>query len=132
MFDTKELRRGNVTLRVANGHFATTHSHINYYIDITNQKTRLADAKAAAAELAKHYSNIPVDTILCMDGMGLVGACLADALTANRRSVSTAEEGIFHTLRQLRLHRAEHILLHQSEKVGKGKERGCIRTVRKL
>lgn len=91
MFDTKELRRGNVTLRVANGHFATTHSHINYYIDITNQKTRLADAKAAAAELAKHYSSVPVDTILCMDGMGLVGACLADALTANRRSVSNAD-----------------------------------------
>ena len=44
MFESKELRRGNVTLRVANGHFATTHSHINYYIDITNQKIRLADA----------------------------------------------------------------------------------------
>ena len=90
MFESKELRRGNVTLRVANGHFATTHSHINYYIDITSQKTRLADAKAVAAEMAKNYSNVQVDTILCMDGMTLVGACLAEALTASRHSVSDA------------------------------------------
>lgn len=88
MFESKELRRGNVTLRVAKGHFATTHSHINYYIDITNQKIRLADAKAVAAEMAKNFSDVQVDTILCMDGMTLVGACLAEALTANRRSVS--------------------------------------------
>lgn len=90
MFDTKELRRGNVSLRVAKGHFATNHSHINYYIDITNQKIRLADAKAVAAELAKNFSNTQIDTILCMDGMTLVGACLAEALTANSRSVSDA------------------------------------------
>ena len=30
-------------LRVARGHFATSHSHINYYIDVTMQKTRLSD-----------------------------------------------------------------------------------------
>lgn len=86
MFETMELpvRRGNVPLRVARGHFATNHSHINYYIDITNQKVRLAEAKAVAAELAKAYVNTPVDTILCMDGMSLVGACLAEALTTGR------------------------------------------------
>lgn len=88
MFETKELRRGNVTLRVAKGHFATNHSHINYYIDITNQKIRLADAKAAAAELAKKFTNTKIDTILCMDSMTLVGAFLADYLTANARSLN--------------------------------------------
>lgn len=86
MFETMELpvRRGNVPLKVARGHFATNHSHINYYIDITNQKIRLADAKAVAAELAKNFSNTQIDTILCMDGMSLVGACLAEALTTGR------------------------------------------------
>ena len=74
------VRYGKVPLRVARGHFATNHSHINYYIDITNQKIRLADAKAVAAELAKNFANTQIDTILCMDGMTLVGACLADAL----------------------------------------------------
>ena len=38
------VRRGNVPLRIARGHFATNHSHINYYIDITYQKTRLSEA----------------------------------------------------------------------------------------
>ena len=88
MFETKELRRGKVSLRVAKGHFATNHSHINYYIDITDQKNRLADAKAAAAELAKYYSNTKIDTILCMDSMALVGAFLADNLTNSARSIN--------------------------------------------
>ena len=90
MFETMELpvRRGNVPLRIARGHFATNHSHINYYIDITNQKIRLADAKAVAAELAKNFANTQVDTILCMDGMTLVGACLAEALTSGNRPAS--------------------------------------------
>ena len=42
------VRRGNVPLRIARGHFATNHSHINYYIDITYQKTRLSEAKDSA------------------------------------------------------------------------------------
>ena len=48
MIDIMKLpvRRGNVPLRVARGHFATNHSHINYYIDITLPKTRLSEAQA--------------------------------------------------------------------------------------
>lgn len=93
MFETIEkVRRGNVPLCVASGHFATNHSHINYYIDITNQKIRLAEAKAVAKELAKHYVNTIVDTILCMDGTTLIGACLAEALTGDSRSVSSADK----------------------------------------
>lgn len=94
MFETIELpvRRGNVPLRVARGHFATNHSHINYYIDITTQKTRLAEAKAVAKELAKNYENTKIDTILCLDGMTLIGSCLAEALTENSRSLSNSEE----------------------------------------
>ena len=41
----------NVFLRVAKGHFATSHSHTNYFIDVTTQKTRLSEAKAVAKEL---------------------------------------------------------------------------------
>lgn len=90
MFETIELpvRRGNVSLRVAKGHFATNHSHINYYIDITNQKIRLAEAKAVAKELAKYYIGTEIDAILCLDGMSLVGACLADAICSSQVSLS--------------------------------------------
>ena len=62
-------RQGNVPLRLATGHFATSHSHINYYIDVTLTKSRLSEARAVAAELVKEYTlNTIVDTILCLDG----------------------------------------------------------------
>ena len=76
------VRYGNAPLRVAQGHFATNHSHINYYIDITYQKTRLSEAKDSAYQLVSHFINdTPVDTILCLDGTAVLGACVADELT---------------------------------------------------
>ena len=93
MFETKVIAtRGGVPLRAAKGHFATNHSHINYFIDITTQKTRLAEAKAVARELAAKFSNTRVDTILCLDGMTLVGACLAEALCQGSRPAANANE----------------------------------------
>ncbi len=76
------IRHGRVPLRVARGHFATNHSHINYYIDITYQKTRLSEAKDSAYELVSHFiNNTPVDTILCLDGTAVLGTCVAEELT---------------------------------------------------
>ena len=76
------IRRGNVPLRVAKGHFATNHSHINYYIDITYQKTRLSEAKDIARQLVTRFrSSTLIDTILCLDGTEVIGTCLADELT---------------------------------------------------
>ena len=84
MLEIKNLpvRRGKVPLRTAQGHFATNHSHINYYIDITYQKTRLSEAKDSAYELVSHFINdTPVDTILCLDGTAVLGTCVAEELT---------------------------------------------------
>ena len=76
------LRRGNTPLRIAKGHFVTNHSHINYYIDITYQKTRLSEAKDTAYHLVSHFINdTPVDTILCLDGTAVLGTCVAEELT---------------------------------------------------
>ena len=85
------VKHGNVPLRVARGHFATNHSHINYYIDITYQKTRLSEAKDVAKQLVSYYKNTSmVDTILCLDGTTVIGTCLADELTKTGfRSVNT-------------------------------------------
>ena len=44
---------GDVTLRVAQGHFATRHSHINYFIDVTRQQSCLQEAEAVAQQLAQ-------------------------------------------------------------------------------
>ncbi len=84
MIDLKEFttQRGNVPLRYARGHFATNHSHINYYIDITYQKTRLSEAKAVARHLKSRLNPAEmVDTVLCLDGTAVIGTCLADELT---------------------------------------------------
>ena len=76
------VTRGKVPLRIARGHFATNHSHINYYIDITYHKTRLSEAKDTAYELVSHFINdTPVDTILCLDGTAVLGTCVAEELT---------------------------------------------------
>ena len=34
--------KSNLQLRVSKGHYATSHSHINYYIDVTLTKFRLS------------------------------------------------------------------------------------------
>ena len=84
MVDIMELpvRHGNVPLRIARGHFATNHSHINYYIDITFQKTRLSEAREIAKQLVTHFNPTTlVDTILCLDGTAVIGTCLAEALS---------------------------------------------------
>ena len=75
-------RSGAVALKVAQGHFATNHSHINYYIDITTLKTRLSDAEAVARELAQKYvTSTVIDTIVCLDGTQVIGTLLAQELT---------------------------------------------------
>lgn len=72
----------NVRLRLAKGHFATSHSHINYYIDLTMTKHRLSEASEAAAALCAGFRHSAVvDTILCLDGTEVVGACMANELT---------------------------------------------------
>ena len=90
------IRYGDVPLRVARGHFATNHSHINYYIDITYQKTRLSEAKDVARQLVSHFiNNTPVDTILCLDGTAVSGACVASELTKNGFRTINAHNTIY-------------------------------------
>ena len=83
-FTNLPIQYGKVPLRIARGHFATNHSHINYYIDITYQKTRLSEATDSARELVSHFiNNTPVDTILCLDGTAVLGTCVAQELNKN-------------------------------------------------
>ena len=49
---------------------------------MTTMKTRQSEAKAAARAMASTYAATTiVDTIVCMDGMEVIGAYLADELT---------------------------------------------------
>ncbi len=85
---------GDVTLRVAQGHFATRNSHINYFIDVTRQQSCLQEAEAVAQQLGQRIkSTMMVDTILCMDGTRVIGTCLARQLTqGGYRSMNANQE----------------------------------------
>lgn len=75
-------RSKKVSLTVIPGHFATSQSHINLYIDLTSAKTKLSEASEVARILAMQYmSNVVVETIVCMDNCEVVGAFLAHELT---------------------------------------------------
>lgn len=90
------IRYGKAPLRVARGHFATNHSHINYYIDITYNKTRLSEAKDTARELVAHFiNNTPVDTIICLDGTAVIGTWVAEELTRTGFHTINAHQTIY-------------------------------------
>ena len=78
----------SVTINAVQGHFATSNSHINYYIDVTRLKVRAKEAENAAASLrAKLLHQVEdVDTIVCLDGTEVLGGFLAQEL----------EKGSFH------------------------------------
>lgn len=71
-----------VSINVIPGHFATNHSHITHYIDMTILKSRQSMARSAAKSIANEYvGTTVVDTIVCMDGTEVIGSYLADELT---------------------------------------------------
>ena len=87
---------GDVTLHVAQGHFATRNSHINYFIDVTRQQSSLREADAVAQQLAQRFlSNTLVDTILCLDGTRVIGTCLARQLTQSSYNSVNAGKDIY-------------------------------------
>ena len=74
---TQPTAKGDIVLDVSRGHFATGHSHINYYIDVTRQKFCLSEARKVAQELAREYKMYTmIDTILCLDGTEVIAACI--------------------------------------------------------
>ena len=90
------VKRGNAPLRIAKGHFVTNHSHINYYVDITFQKTRLSEARDSAYQLVSNFVNdTPVDTVLCLDGTAVLGTCIAEELTKSGFRTINAHETVY-------------------------------------
>ena len=76
----------NVFIKVIPGHFATKHSLVNYCVDMTAVKSQLYDAKAAAKLLTARFAGTPVDTIISLDRMKMVGAFMADELAHTQMS----------------------------------------------
>ncbi|MBE6754139.1 MAG: orotate phosphoribosyltransferase [Ruminococcaceae bacterium] len=70
------------------GHFATNHSHINYFIDLTELLTSHYHANLAAEVLADHYQTQPIDTIICMDDTQMIAAFLAKKLADSYNGIN--------------------------------------------
>ena len=76
-------RNRRISIGIIPGHYATNHSHVNYYVDMTAIKTSLKMAKEAAYELASNYGSTYIDTIISLEGTEVLGAFLADSLSQN-------------------------------------------------
>jgi len=93
----REIKARNfpeITIKITPGHFATRHSHINYYVDLTSVKCYQKIARQAANALASQYSmQTPVDTIVCLDGAEVIAAFLSAALTQkDSRSINAGAD----------------------------------------
>lgn len=87
-----------ISLKVIPGHFATSNSHINLYIDLTTMKTRQSEAAEAARIMAKQYIlSTLVDTIVCLDGCEVIGAFLAQELSISGILSMNAHQTIYIT-----------------------------------
>lgn len=79
-FNSKKY--GNIVpIQAIPGHFVTSHSHVNYFIDLTLLKSSQVDAAKCAHALAHQYTSMDaIDTIICLDGTGIIGAFLSQEL----------------------------------------------------
>jgi orotate phosphoribosyltransferase len=81
-YDIFSRASGNISVRVIPGHFATKHSHISHCIDMTKVKSQMDCAKEAAKLLSANFIyNTPVDTIISLDRMKMIGAYMAEELS---------------------------------------------------
>lgn len=72
----------DIVLKIIPGHFATSQSHVTHHLDIVSMKSRFSEAHRIARAMAQKYeSSTPVDTIVCLDGLEVVGALLAQELS---------------------------------------------------
>ena len=73
-------KNNRIAIEVIPGHYATNHSHVNYYVDMTAIKTSMKMARDAAHDLGLDFANTFVDTIICLEGTEILGAFLAESL----------------------------------------------------
>lgn len=88
--DLRSKKNPKARIKVMKGHFATSNSHLNTYIDMSTVKTRHNNAREAAKELANEYiGNTYVNTIVCLDETEVIGTFMAEQLSdSSRQSLS--------------------------------------------
>lgn len=82
LVDLRSSKNPKARIKILEGHFATSHSHINTYIDMSTVKARHNNARETAKVLAKEYiMNTPISTIVCLEGTEVIGTFMAEILS---------------------------------------------------
>lgn len=82
--DIRSTKNPKARIKIMEGHFATTNSHVNVYIDMSTVKCRHNNARETAKTLADTYmSTTQIDTIICMDGTEMIAAFMAEYFSEN-------------------------------------------------
>ena len=93
--DLRSSKNPKARIKVLKGHFATSNSHLNTYIDMSTVKTRHNNARETARELANEYiGNASVDTIVCLDETEVIGTFIAEHLADSSRLSLSAGNNI--------------------------------------
>lgn len=80
--DLRSLKNPKARIKIMKGHFATSHSHINTYIDMSTVKVRHNNCRETAKVLANEYvTATTVDTIVCLEDTETIGAFMAEQLS---------------------------------------------------
>ena len=90
LIDLRSTKNPKARIKIMKGHFATSHSHINTYIDMSTVKSRHNNCRETAKTLAEQISHMmSVDTIVCLEETQTIGAFLAEQLAdVSRHSLS--------------------------------------------
>ena len=81
--EIESKRNSRIITKAFPGHYATSHSHVNYYVDMTSIKSSHRMARNAAVELSRKYlTTTPIDTIICLVVFGVLYRPLAKYLQA--------------------------------------------------
>lgn len=87
--DIRSARNPKSRIKVMEGHFVTTNSHINLYIDMSTVKHRHNNAKETAKVLAERYlASCSIDTIVCLDGTEIIAGYMAEILADPSNMIS--------------------------------------------
>lgn len=80
--DLRSSKNPKARIKILEGHFATSNSHINTYIDMSTVKTRHNNARETAKVLAQEYlMSTSIDSIVCLDETEVIGTFMAEILS---------------------------------------------------
>ena len=132
--DLRSLKNPKARIKILKGHFATSNSHINTYIDMSTVKVRHNNCRETAKVLSNEYvTSTTVDTIVCLEDTESIGTFMAEQLAdmnmmslskGNNISIVTPEylpngQMIFRDNKQRMIENQQILLLAASITTGK-------------